>query len=151
MCPSVRSPNQTNAPPPYRLIAPRSLQPPDAKIPFSTPWLDDVERKIARRLGMATDALSPVPQPYLSNLAVAESFRGRGIGGALVRLVEKVAIDVWNYDRLYLHVDDTNDAAVDLYRKYGFNVVRGVRWSPIWAGDSAKIAYFVKTYPATKP
>jgi len=125
------------------------LQPPDAKIPFSTPWLDDIERRIARRLGMATDPIGDQLQPYLSNLAVAESARGRGIGKALVRLVESV-VQNWGYDRLYLHVDDGNKSAVGLYKSCGFSEVRGVRWRPIWAGDAAKINYFVKKYSGMK-
>ena len=119
------------------------LQPTDAKIPFSQPWLDSIERKAAKALGINVPPRDDELQPYLSNLCVAESARGRRIGTALVRCVEKIAYDNWVYDKVYLHVDLENAGALNLYKKEGYEDV-GFRWTVPWAGGAADIGYFVK-------
>jgi len=127
------------------------LQPTDAKIPFSYPWLDNMERTLAAKLGFdknnnnnLVSSSSPKDlQPYLSNLCVAESARGRRIGKAMVRCVEKIASDTWGFHKIYLHVDLENAAAYSLYKNEGYEDV-GSRWNPFWAGNAADIAYFVK-------
>jgi ribosomal protein S18 acetylase RimI-like enzyme len=122
------------------------LQPTDAKIPFSQPWLDSVERKIVRLFPFVhrnNDSSKPPMRPYLCNLCVSENLRGLGIGRALCRLVEAIACQQWGYDHLYLHVDPSNDAARILYEKEGYKDV-GKRWSVIWAGGADGIGYYVK-------
>ena len=94
-------------------------QPSDAKIPFSLPWLDRVERKLASKVGIGID--NGDLQPYLSNLCVDESFRGKKIGRALVRCVENIAETAWGMSRMYLHVDEENIAALSLYCSEGKN------------------------------
>lgn len=120
------------------------LQPCDAKIPFTLPWLDSMERKVSTVLGLndASPEEATNLQPYLSNLCVDERFRGRGLGRALVRAVECVALQ-WGYDQIFLHVDCDNAAAYQLYRLEGYRDV-GRRWNPFWAGRSSQIGYFVK-------
>lgn len=95
------------------------FQPCDAKIPFSLPWLDRVERRIAATVGIGAD--SGDLQPYLSNLCVDEKFRGKKIGRALVRCVEDIAKTTWGMSRMYLHVDEDNIAALSLYCSEGEN------------------------------
>jgi ribosomal protein S18 acetylase RimI-like enzyme len=119
------------------------LQPTDAKIPFSQPWLDGMERKAAKFFGMNYTVADGNYQPYLSNLCVAKCARGKKIGTALVRCVECIAKNAWGYHKLYLHVDMENTAAVNLYKAEGYHDV-GFRWKPFWAGKAAEIAYFVK-------
>ena len=119
------------------------LQPTDAKIPFSYPWLDTVERNMAQKLGLDTPKDSNVLQPYLSNLCVAERVRGRRIGKAMVRCVESIVADTCGFSKIYLHVDLENAAAYDLYKNEGYEDF-GSRWNPFWAGNAADIAYFVK-------
>lgn len=130
------------------------LQPTDGKIPFSQPWLDKMERKIAKFLKLdPSSSLSSLSsavdhkllQPYLSNLCVSKEARGRRIGKALVRCVESIATTTWGYQKLYLHVDLENTAALNLYKGEGFQDV-GFRWNPFWSGKSAEIGYFVKEY-----
>ncbi|CAJ1954558.1 unnamed protein product [Cylindrotheca closterium] len=118
------------------------LQPSDAKIPFSLPWLDRIERRIAATVGIGTGIRDL--QPYLSNLCVAEDFRGKKIGRGLVRCVEDIALSSWGMPRMYLHVDEDNVAALSLYKSEGYRDV-GHRWNPFWAGSSANIGYYVKT------
>ena len=119
------------------------LQPTDAKIPFSQPWLDDIERKAAKVFRMRFPAMDKELQPYLSNLCVAQNARGKKIGKALVRCVESIAKNAWGYEKLYLHVDLENTAAVTLYKSEGYQDVVS-RWKPFWAGKAAEIGYFVK-------
>ncbi|KAL7569309.1 hypothetical protein ACA910_016852 [Epithemia clementina (nom. ined.)] len=117
------------------------LEPCDAKIPFSLPWLDLIERHIASQVGLTPKNEHDL-MPYLSSLCVDERYRGQKIGRALVRCVEDIATH-WSFSRLYLHVDSDNIAAYELYKSERYTDV-GRRWNPFWAGSAAKIGYFVK-------
>jgi len=145
------------------------LQPTDAKIPFSQPWLDVVERRLVNLLpfvkedtnestkssdiapnDQSIDTTSkqnnqsrPPLRPYLCNLCVSSSLRSLGIGRALCRIVEAIARDKWGYSHIYLHVDPTNDAARTLYETEGYVDV-GKRWNVLWAGGANEISYYVK-------
>jgi ribosomal protein S18 acetylase RimI-like enzyme len=120
------------------------LQPCDAKIPFSIPWLDRVERRLGSFIGLGTEAGSADLQPYLSNLCVDEKYRGQKIGRALVRCVEDITRTCWGYSRMYLHVDEDNLPALNLYKSEGYRDV-GHRWNPFWSGKASDIGYYVKT------
>lgn len=147
------------------------LQPTDAKIPFSQPWLDKLERRLVRLIPFVKDSSTPTLtknkaattygdstsgvveatrhgnnpplRPYLCNLCVAPSLRSLGIGRALCRIIEAIANEKWTYSHIYLHVDPTNDAARTLYEKEGYVDV-GRRWNVIWAGGANEISYYVK-------
>lgn len=122
------------------------LQPTDAKIPFSQPWLDNIERKLVRLfpfVNKSKDSTKPPLRPYLCNLCVSESLRNLGIGRALCRIVEAIASQQWGYDHLYLHVDPENTAARTLYEREGYKDV-GRRWSVLWAGGADGIGYYTK-------
>jgi len=101
------------------------LQPTDAKISFSQPWLDVLERRLVNLLPFvkedtdestkssdytsndqsiyttiataSTNQSCPPLQPYLCNLCVSSSLRSLGIGRALCRIVEAIARDKWGY------------------------------------------------------
>ena len=125
------------------------LQPTDAKIPFSQPWLDKLERRLARLLPFTmkeeyrpSKGSAPL-RPYLCNLCVSPSLRSLGIGRALCRIVEAIARDIWSYKHMYLHVDPTNVAAKRLYEKEGYADV-GRRWNAVWSGGAEEISYYVK-------
>lgn len=113
----------------------------DAKIPFTLPWLDRIERRAASLIGFRKNIASDL-KPYLSTLCVDERYRGNKIARALVHCVEHISV-LWGHSRLYLHVDPANKAAYDLYLSENYRDVRK-RWSPFWAGEAAKIGYFVK-------
>mmetsp|Transcript_19659 Transcript_19659/g.32234 ORF Transcript_19659/g.32234 Transcript_19659/m.32234 type:complete len:389 (+) Transcript_19659:19-1185(+) len=140
------------------------LQPTDAKIPFSQPWLDKIERRLARffpfddSVPIATNTMAATTavktevtnksksaplRPYLCNLCVSPSLRSKGIGRALCRIVEAISHKKWQYSHLYLHVDPDNNAAVSLYENEGFVDV-GRRWNASWNGGANKIGYYVK-------
>lgn len=122
------------------------LEPCDAKIPFSFPLLDRIERRLASLVGVNNTARSL--RPYLSNLCVDQSYRGKQLGKALVRCLEGITRS-WGYNKLFLHVDLENDAARKLYQNSGYKDV-GKRWTPFWAGPATKIGYFVKKVANTK-
>jgi len=113
----------------------------DAKIPFTLPWLDRIERRAASLIGLGKNMAGDL-KPYLSTLCVDEQFRGKRIGRSLVHCVEEIAAS-WGHSRLYLHVDPENTAAYELYKSEKYNDV-GKRWNPFWAGEAAYIGYFVK-------
>ena len=137
------------------------LQPTDAKIPFSQPWLDKLERRLVNLIPFVKgrDKTSPAItvgesyiegksknpplRPYLCNLAVSPSLRSLGIGRGLCRIVESIAQQKWGYSHIYLHVDPANDAARALYEKEGYVDV-GRRWNVLWAGGANCISYYVK-------
>mmetsp|Transcript_26866 Transcript_26866/g.37864 ORF Transcript_26866/g.37864 Transcript_26866/m.37864 type:complete len:343 (-) Transcript_26866:275-1303(-) len=121
------------------------LQPCDAKIPFSLPWLDKLERKIAEVLKIGSADRARDLQPYLSNLCIDEKFRGQKLGKSLVRCVEDIATTTWGYSKLFLHVDLENVPALNLYKGEEYFDVK-IRWNPFWAGRAADIGYFVKKF-----
>mmetsp|Transcript_18435 Transcript_18435/g.38405 ORF Transcript_18435/g.38405 Transcript_18435/m.38405 type:complete len:492 (-) Transcript_18435:18-1493(-) len=153
------------------------LQPTDAKIPFSQPWLDKWERRLARLLlFVGTEPQQPVIaitdktalagatsfeevkktrknekpplRPYLCNLCVSPSLRSQGIGRALVRIAEAIAREKWGHSHIYLHVDPENVAARTLYEREGYIDV-GMRWNVFWAGGASDIGYYVKVLKKT--
>jgi ribosomal protein S18 acetylase RimI-like enzyme len=136
------------------------LQPCDAKIPFSIPWLDRIERRLGSFIGLGgeegtrttstakADSTTTIIQPYLSNLCVDERHRGKKIGRALVRCVESITKTCWGYNRMYLHVDEDNIPAVNLYKSEGYHDV-GHRWNPFWSGRASDIGYYVKSLSGT--
>lgn len=65
-------------------------------------------------------------RPYLCNLAVSPLYRGQGLGKALVRIAENVVSECWEEDVVYLHLDETDVAAMSLYGKLGYERVIGV-------------------------
>lgn len=68
--------------------------------------------------------LSP-PEGDISNVAVAEVFRGGGVGGALVAAMQEQS-GRRGIDRIYLEVRCSNNPAIRLYEKAGFEEI-GVR------------------------
>ncbi len=61
--------------------------------------------------------------PWLAGLYVAEDYRGRGVGSALVRAIEAQA-RMRGYQRLYLYTD----TAIELYAALGWSIVDRVDW-----------------------
>ena len=114
------------------------LQPVDGKIPFSFPILDKLERSLAGSDATTTKdrdsaygpyeppvtAPSDQVQPYLCNLFTSEEYRKRGLARTLIRLAVHVTKNVWRgYSGLFLHVDQSNTAAVELYKQEGWTDV----------------------------
>lgn len=72
---------------------------------------------------------STSPRPYLSDLGVIPSHRRQGVGELLVQACEGWA-DKRGYDKLYLKVEESNNAGVRLYYGMGYK-----RTKLPWARD----------------
>lgn len=70
---------------------------------------------------------------YISNLAVAQHWRRRGVGAQLLTACEALAV-TWRVDHLYLHVMEDNPGARRLYRRFGFEVLQAEEGLGVWLG-----------------
>jgi putative acetyltransferase len=70
----------------------------------------------------------------LGPIAVARAWQGRGVGSALMRAAIDLADNWLNLIRLELLVMDGNDAAVGLYRRFGFDLEGTLRAFGFQAG-----------------
>ena len=68
---------------------------------------------------------------YISNLAVLEGHRRKGIAKQLLKQCEQIA-SKWEYDTLNLHVLDNNDAAKKLYLNNGYQIAETELMWPHW-------------------
>ncbi len=59
---------------------------------------------------------------YISNLAVSNDFRRRGVATALLQECERIA-KIWGYTELHLHVMADNQSGRNLYQKSGYELV----------------------------
>lgn len=76
---------------------------------------------------------------YISNLAVAEHYRGQGVGKRLLMACERLARQ-WGQRDLYLHVLATNESARHLYTKVGYRVQhQEFQWSSWCMGQPQRI------------
>lgn len=57
---------------------------------------------------------------YLLNVVVAQSLRGKGLGGRLMRQAMSRAVELWGAQALYTHVEADNEVAFRLYASCGF-------------------------------
>lgn len=81
-------------------------------------------------------------RPYLSDLAVADRCRRKGIGTELVKACEEACVE-WGYDHLYLKVRMGNLAAQKLYENLGY-VVHSAS-SARGAGSDSGSGFMVET------
>ena len=63
------------------------------------------------------------PQLHVDGLAVAAAQRRRGVGRALLASAERLA-RLWAWPSLWLHVDASNAAAVQLYSELGYTIMQ---------------------------
>lgn len=82
---------------------------------------EDESQKILGYIGMY---VSP-PEGEITNVAVAEEFRGQGVGRKLVSAIRQWAKE-HGVDRIVLEVRSSNQAAIHVYEKEGF-VRLGIR------------------------
>mmetsp|Transcript_26516 Transcript_26516/g.71692 ORF Transcript_26516/g.71692 Transcript_26516/m.71692 type:complete len:242 (+) Transcript_26516:76-801(+) len=57
---------------------------------------------------------------YILNVVVDEDSRGQGVGKALMREAMNRAVNVWQAENLYTHVEADNEVALHLYLACGF-------------------------------
>jgi len=68
--------------------------------------------------------LKLVRKGHIVSLAVLPRYRRRGIGSALLREALRRLREVYSCEEAYLEVRVSNEPAINLYKKYGFQVVR---------------------------
>ena len=78
--------------------------------------------KVPGDLRLPSLPFGPRPPPrvaYISNLAVRNSWRGRGLGTAVLRSLESVAKS-WNRGEVYLHAATDNQRLRSMYAARGY-------------------------------
>jgi ribosomal-protein-alanine N-acetyltransferase len=63
---------------------------------------------------------------HITNIAIIEKLRRKGYGRKLLKFVEKIA-DIHKIKKISLEVGSSNRIAQDMYRKYGYKVIRVLR------------------------
>lgn len=63
---------------------------------------------------------------HITNIAITEKFRSKGYGRKLLKFVEKIAVS-YKIKKISLEVRKSNCIAQDMYRKYGYKVIRFLR------------------------
>ena len=82
-------------------------------------------------ISLRTSFWTPRPQyPYISNLAVKNIYRRRGIARQLLNKCEQVAHS-WGYNAIQLHVLERNNSAKQLYLDSGYKIIHQ---EPHWNG-----------------
>lgn len=104
---------------PLRALVELDLKAPDGSLqptlPTRLPWLP----------------ADPGARPYLSNLCVAPGARGRRYGQKLVQVCEFIVQKEWGFNELYLHVDEKNDVAWNLYEQLNYRPLKSYD-TPLW-------------------
>jgi tRNA threonylcarbamoyladenosine biosynthesis protein TsaB len=101
---------------------------------FTTPWsleafTSEINNELSKYVVAKIDGKivgyggmwSIIDEGHITNIAVHADYRGQGIGNAIVKSLIKIAKEN-NVARMTLEVRPTNIAAIDLYKKYGFEV-----------------------------
>jgi ribosomal-protein-alanine N-acetyltransferase len=63
---------------------------------------------------------------HITNIAIAEKVRRKGYGEKLLKFIEKIAA-ISRIRKISLEVRRSNCIAQDMYKKYGYNVMRVLR------------------------
>jgi len=63
---------------------------------------------------------------HITNIAITKKLRRRGYGEKLLKFIEKIAV-IYRIKKISLEVRRSNYIAQDMYRKYGYKVMRVLR------------------------
>lgn len=63
---------------------------------------------------------------HITNIAITEKFRRKGYGEKLLKFIEKISA-IYRIKKISLEVRRSNGIAQDMYRKYGYKVMRVLR------------------------
>lgn len=88
--------------------------------------------------------MKPTAEPYLCNLCIADRYRRMGLGTHLCRICEEIVATKWGKDNMYLHVENSNPAAIKLYSAMGYKVARGLSPFELKMQGMENILYFSK-------
>ena len=96
-------------------------------------------------IGTAEISLNPTfwsqksEYPYISNLAVKDSYRRQGVGKKLLEKCEQIAWN-WGYRETRLHVLHNNNSAQQLYASHNYKVLTiESSWSDFLIQDSRRL------------
>lgn len=86
--------------------------------------------------------------PYISNLAVKNTYRRQGIGGKLLASCEQVARE-WGYREIRLHVLENNHSAKQLYFGNGYQLYQKESgWSEFFFNGAQRLLLRKKLLPS---
>ena len=63
---------------------------------------------------------------HITNIAISEKLRRRGYGEKFLKFIEKITV-IYRIKKISLEVRRSNYIAQDMYRKYGYKVIRILR------------------------
>lgn len=79
--------------------------------------------------------------PYICNLAVDANHRHRGLARSVMAVCEEITRAVWGYGEIFLHVDERNAGAAQLYASLGYEPLP--HWDqPLWKEANLGLAPF---------
>lgn len=87
--------------------------------PDAATWIADENGRVAGFAVVEWKAEFGEIFAYIQTIEVAPGFRGRGVGGGLLRCVESSA-QAAGAAHIWLHVDENNEPAIHLYRVQGY-------------------------------
>jgi len=76
-------------------------------------------------VGYVTGAITKEGYCHLFSIAVDPSYRGKGLGGKLLRAFEEVCLSK-KVKKVILEVSVINEVALNLYKKHGYRVVKTI-------------------------
>ena len=127
---------RSHAPKHACLVAKLATAPPNNDEPKAEPIIVGTAELTLR----SASFWSSTPQhPYISNLAVKQSYRRLGIGSQLLTRCEEIALG-WGYSEIRLHVLDRNESAKQLYCHNGYQISQiESNWSNFWFDCSPRL------------
>lgn len=79
--------------------------------------------------------------PYICNLAVDADHRHRGLARSVMAVCEEITRSVWGFGEIFLHVDERNAGAAQLYASLGYQPLP--HWDqPLWKEANLGLAPF---------
>jgi len=94
------------------------------------------------------EELAPEPpqdSAYLSNVAVLDKMRGKGIGKGMVRAAEEAVVHFSDRRKLYLHVRENNREAVGMYLTEGYMEIETYAPLPRWISNRPAMVLMAKS------
>lgn len=88
--------------------------------------LEKPEGNIAPSVQFFKFPVSDTDEPYLCNLCVLPEYRRKGLGTTLCSICEYIVQNQWKRNKMYLHVEDNNDAALAMYLRMGYTLTPGL-------------------------
>jgi ribosomal protein S18 acetylase RimI-like enzyme len=88
--------------------------------------LEKPEGNIAPSVQFFKFPVSDTDEPYLCNLCVLPEYRRKGLGTTLCSICEYIVQNQWKRNKMYLHVEDNNDAALAMYLRMSYTLTPGL-------------------------